>query len=159
MKHLMRSRTTVQFDNFEENQVQPNAVDLKIKSVSLIHGGTVVLVGDRKQHAKRTVVEPDDEGHYVLTKGKYDIVFDGKVVIGDGEAGFLITRSSLNRNGITISSGLYDTGYNSIIGGVLHVPQNTTLVVGKNERLAQFLLFDADALHDYNGAYNENKGV
>ena len=159
MKHLMNSRTTIEFDDFEENQIQPNAVDLKIKSVSLIHGGTVVLVGDTKQHAKRTVVEPDDEGHYVLTEGKYDIVFDGKVVIGDGEAGFLITRSSLNRNGITISSGLYDTGYNSIIGGVLHVPQNTTLVVGKNERLAQFLLFDADALHDYNGVYNDNKGV
>ena len=85
-------------------------------------------------------------------------MFDGKVVIGDGEAGFLITRSSLKLNGITISSGLYDTGYNSIIGGVLHVPQNTTLVVGKNERLAQFLLFDADALHNYSGVYND-KGV
>lgn len=158
MKHLMLSRTKVEFDNFEENQIQPNAVDLKIKQVSLITGGKVVLVGDNKQHAERTVVKPNGDGHYVLTEGKYDILFDGKVVIGDGEAGFLITRSSLNRNGITISSGLYDTGYNSVIGGVLHIPPNTTLVVGKNERLAQFLLFDADALHNYDGVYND-KGV
>ena len=158
MKHLMLSRTKVEFDNFEENQIQPNAVDLKIKQVSLITGGKVCLVGNIKQHAERVAIKPNGDGHYILTEGKYDILFDGKVVVGDSEAGFLITRSSLNRNGITISSGLYDTGYNSVIGGVLHVPSNTTLIVGKNERLAQFLLFDADTLHNYDGVYND-KGV
>ena len=33
------------------------------------------------------------------------------VSIEEGYAGFVITRSTLNRNGVFITSGLYDSGY------------------------------------------------
>lgn len=155
MKHILCKTTTssVSFQNLSDDQIQPNAIDLKVKAISRLQPGTVVLNGKEKRHLPSTVVEPEN-GLYHLSSGKYDVVFDGEVTIGDNEAGFLITRSTLNRNGIIITSGLYDSGYNNIIGGMLHIPEGTHLAIGEHERLAQFLLFDAEMIHRYDGDYN-----
>ena len=68
----------------------------------------------------------------------------------------MITRSTLNRNGVFITSGLYDSGYNGVVAGVLHVNVGP-MKVKVGTRVAQFLLFKAEALHAYNGDYGNGK--
>lgn len=142
-----------------EDCIQPNAVDLPLKEIYEITGDLVILNGKTKKHADRVKLTPNEEGLYILKGGKkYDVVFEPEVQIAEGEAGFLIQRSSLNRNGITVTSGLYDSGYNNIVGGMLHIPDGITLVIGENERLAQLLLFKSETVHLYDGDYNK-KGL
>ena len=78
------------------------------------------------------------------------------ITVGEGEAGFVITRSTLNRNGVYITSGLYDSGYNGVMAGALHVTSGP-FKVKVNTRIGQFLLFKAESLHLYDGDYGLNK--
>ena len=157
MKHILGDNTASKLIdiNITKDMIQPNAIDLRVKNISKIVNGVVILHGDVKQHLKRVDVASVD-GMYILEGGcKYDVVFDGNIEIAHKEAGFVIVRSTLNRNGIVVTSGLYDSGYNNIIGGMLHIPEGVTLHIGENERLAQFLLFDAESIGLYNGYYNK----
>jgi len=76
--------------------------------------------------------------------------------VGEGEAGWVITRSTLNRNGCFITSGLYDAGYRGVMAGVLHVTVDTARIK-KGTRIGQYLSFDAETLHLYNGSYGLGK--
>tara|TARA_R100000081_G_scaffold91174_1_gene68270 strand:- start:324 stop:599 length:276 start_codon:yes stop_codon:yes gene_type:complete len=80
----------------------------------------------------------------------------GIVTLADDEAGWVITRSSLNRNGCFITSGLYDSGYSGVMAGVLHV-NNGPIRVKRGTRVGQFLLFKAEALNQYDGDYGSGK--
>jgi deoxycytidine triphosphate deaminase len=76
--------------------------------------------------------------------------------VGPGEAGWVITRSTLNRNGCFITSGLYDSGYHGVMAGVLHVTIDTARIK-KGTRIGQYLSFDAEALTMYDGDYGIGK--
>jgi deoxycytidine triphosphate deaminase len=76
--------------------------------------------------------------------------------VGEGEAGWVITRSTLNRNGCFITSGLYDSSYHGTMAAVLHITFGTARIK-KGTRIGQYLSFDAEMLHEYNGSYGFNK--
>jgi len=82
-------------------------------------------------------------------------VMENIVTIGPDEAGWVITRSTLNRNGVFITSGLYDSGYSGVMAGAMHV-RGGPVRIKKGTRVAQFLLFKAEALTLYNGSYGLN---
>jgi deoxycytidine triphosphate deaminase len=75
--------------------------------------------------------------------------------VGENEAGWVITRSTLNRNGLFLTSGLYDTGYHGVMAGVLHVTVGPARIK-RGTRIGQYLSFDAEALHSYEGSYGLN---
>ena len=81
---------------------------------------------------------------------------EGEITIGPDEAGWVITRSTLNRNGLFITSGLYDSGYQGVMAGALHVNVGDALIA-KGTRVAQFLLFKSEALSSYDGDYGTGK--
>jgi len=81
---------------------------------------------------------------------------DNEIEVGMGEAGFVITRSTLNRNGVYLTTGLYDTGYNGIMAGVMHVTCGR-MKIKPGTRIGQYLNFDAEALHKYDGDYGKGK--
>jgi deoxycytidine triphosphate deaminase len=76
--------------------------------------------------------------------------------VGDGEAGWVITRSTLNRNGLFLTSGLYDSGYHGAMAGVLHVTIGPARIK-QGTRIGQYLSFNAEALHKYDGDYGIGK--
>ena len=88
--------------------------------------------------------------------GTYEIIMEGEITIGDDEAGWVITRSTLNRNGLFITSGLYDSGYKGVMAGALHV-NVANAVIKKGTRVGQFLLFKAEAVNQYDGDYGTGK--
>jgi deoxycytidine triphosphate deaminase len=78
------------------------------------------------------------------------------VTIPEGYAGWVITRSTLNRNGLHITSGLYDSGYNGVMAGLLHVAHGPA-TIQRGSRVGQFLMFDAETLSTYDGDYGIGK--
>lgn len=71
-------------------------------------------------------------------------------------AGYLITRSSLNRNGIFIQSGLYDSNFYGYVGCTLY-NLGGRIKIRKNTRIAQFILVQAESTSEYKGSYNQVK--
>ena len=110
---------------------------------------------EEKSHRETKEIKPTDDW-WRLEVGSYEIIMQGIVTLTDDEAGWVITRSSLNRNGCFITSGLYDSGYSGVMAGVLHV-NNGPVRIKRGTRVGQFLLFKAEALNQYDGDYGIGK--
>ena len=74
--------------------------------------------------------------------------------VGENEAGWVITRSTLNRNGVHLTSGLYDTGYDGVMAGVMHVNCGA-FRIKKGTRIGQYLNFQAENIGSYDGDYGK----
>lgn len=151
----MNSRSKL--TNVQEDDIQPNAVDLRLDKVFKIKKDVFEISNDHKKHrGTEYELKPDHQGYFVLEPGDYEVVMENIVHVGEGEAGWVITRSTLNRNGIFITSGLYDTGYHGIMAGVLHVGCGVARIK-KGTRIGQYVSFDAEAMHVYSGSYGFDK--
>lgn len=156
MKHIMGKHSKSTISNVDNNDVQPNALDLKLDKVFKISNSVFELTNDYKAHRVTEEVTPDDSGFFNLSVGDYEIVMENMITIGQNEAGWVITRSTLNRNGVFITSGLYDSGYSGVMAGCMHVTCGPARIK-KGTRVGQFLLFDAEMLHMYDGDYGITK--
>ena len=157
--HIAADNTNSSLSSFTENQVQPNAIDLRLERVFAFYDNDVfVITEENKRHARKVELAPDESGMWHLQPGSYEVQFEGIVKIGSDEAGWVITRSTLNRNGVFITSGLYDSGYEGAMAGALHVNAIQTKIK-KGTRVGQFILMKAQALHEYNGSYGIKDGV
>lgn len=156
MKHIASVLSKSVLTGVQEGDVQPNAVDLRLGKVFKIKDEIFEISNDHKKHRGSEELLPDSEGYYTLHPGSYEIVMENIINVGEGEAGWVITRSTLNRNGCFITSGLYDSGYHGVMAGVLHVTTGTTRIK-QGTRVGQYLSFDAEALHKYDGDYGIGK--
>ena len=166
MKHILGTNTRSIINGVQEGDSQPNALDLRLDKVFAIQGDTFVLSEEMKQHRTSVAVEPDNEGFFNLAPGSYEIVMENEIGVGSNEVGWVITRSTLNRNGLFLTSGLYDSGYGfstqtgefvgGVMAGCLHVTSGPARIK-QGTRIGQFLLFDAESLHHYDGSYGNHK--
>lgn len=156
MKHIMGPKSTSELTNVEAGDVQPNAVDLRIEKVFFVRPNAFVISEDTKQHRGSVELTPDANGWWTLEEGHYEVVMQNIIKVGKGEAGWVITRSTLNRNGVFLTSGLYDTGYHGVMAGMMHVTCGP-MKIQRGTRIGQYLSFNAEALHDYNGSYGIGK--
>lgn len=156
MKHVLGKTSRTKLTNVEEKDVQPNAVDLKLEKVYQILTNEFEISNDHKKHRGTEELLPDTEGYFTLHPGSYEIIMENLINVGEGEAGWVITRSTLNRNGCFITSGLYDSGYHGVMAGVLHVTMGTARIK-KGTRVGQYLSFDSESLHMYDGDYGIGK--
>lgn len=140
----------------QDGDVQPNAVDLRLGKVFWIKPQTFTIDEDQKVHRGSEPMEVDEDGYYNLGVGHYEVVMDNEIEVGEGEAGFVITRSTLNRNGVFLTSGLYDTGYNGVMAGVMHVAVGL-MKVKPGTRIGQYLCFEAEQMSIYSGDYGKGK--
>lgn len=155
MKHIRGPFSRSVLSQVQLQDVQPNAVDLRLKSVFRISADVFEISNETKQHRRTTVVEPDEDGWFYLEPGDYEVVMENIIEVGEDEAGWVITRSTLNRNGLFLTSGLYDTGYKGVMAGCLHVTCGPARIK-QGTRIGQYLSFDAEALGEYNGSYGTN---
>ena len=136
--------------------IQPNAVDLRLGKVFKIKDNVFTIDEDHKAHRGSEEYEPWEDGYYYLYPGSYEVIMKNEIEVGPDEAGFVITRSTLNRNGLFLTSGLYDTGYKGVMAGVLHV--NVGLArIKPGTRIGQYLSWKAEALSNYDGDYGKGK--
>jgi deoxycytidine triphosphate deaminase len=155
MIHIMGEHGS-KLTSVQPGDVQPNAVDLRLGKVFRILSNVCTLSETQKGHRGSVELQPDEQGFWHLEPGTYEVVMENIIEVGEGEAGWVITRSTLNRNGIFLTSGLYDSGYHGVMAGAMHVHCGQ-FSVQKGTRIGQFLLFKAESLHKYDGSYGLNK--
>lgn len=155
MKHIMGPQSRSTLSNVQEGDVQPNAVDLRLGKIFRINAELFQISNEDKKHRGTQELKPDHLGYYTLEPGHYEVVMENIINVGEDEAGWVITRSTLNRNGCFLTSGLYDTGYHGVMAGVLHVTVATARIK-QGTRIGQYLSFNAEALHKYEGSYGLN---
>ena len=161
MLHICASDNKSSLTNVKDVDIQPNAVDQRLSKIFTINTTPFVIGEDdngkeTKQHRGSLELEPDANGYFTLSPGTYEIVMKNIINVGADEAGWVITRSTLNRKGLLITSGLYDSGYNGVMAGALHVTRGDAKI-RKGTRVGQFLLFKSQSLKKYDGDYGVNK--
>lgn len=156
MKHVASETTLSELTLVAEKDVQPNAVDLKLDRVWKLDNESPFLIDeDQKKHRQRIEVTPNQDGYfYLYPNTSYEICFENTISVGEGEAGFVITRSTLNRNGVFITSGLYDSGYSGPMAACLHNLGGPTMIK-KGTRIGQYIMWSAETLHLYDGDYGK----
>lgn len=157
--HTTHNAKTV-ISGIQEGDAQPNAVDIRLDRVWGFDAGERFEISEQlKAHALRTELLPDEKGWFVLLPGTYEILFSNRIKVAEGEAGWVITRSTLNRNGVFITSGLYDSGYGqdtedgAPMAGALHVSIPTR--IKKGTRIGQYLIVKAETDGLYDGDYGK----
>lgn len=152
MKHVLGQNSRTTLTNVQNGDSQPNAVDLRLEKVFNILPSLFEISNEHKQHRLTEEVLPDEEGFFNLMPGHYEVIMENIINVGENEAGWVITRSTFNRNGCFLTSGLYDSGYHGVMAGVLHVTIGN-IRVKKGTRIGQYLSFDAESLSSYQGSY------
>tara|TARA_R100001480_G_scaffold30475_1_gene41484 strand:- start:683 stop:1174 length:492 start_codon:yes stop_codon:yes gene_type:complete len=156
MKHIQSPNSRSTLTNVEQTDIQPNAVDLRVDKIFKVSTKEFVISENGKEHRGSEEIEPDMDGWFYLEEGHYEVVMQNMVNVGHNEAGFVITRSTLNRNGLFLTSGLYDTGYVGVMAGMLHVTIGPARIK-QGTRIGQYLNFEAESIKVYDGSYGEGK--
>lgn len=142
--------------NVEEGDIQPNAVDLRLEKVFKINTAVFTIDEEQKIHRGSEELVPAGDGYFWLPPGDYEVVMANSIKVAEGESGFVITRSTLNRNNVFLTSGLYDSGYNGLMAAVMHVG-TATMKIKPNTRIGQYLSFRAQTAVLYDGDYGHGK--
>lgn len=87
----------------------------------------------------------------------YDGTSNVYVEVPEGMAAFLIVRSTLNRNALRLTSGLYDSGFKGHIGFVLHNGVGETFIE-QGTYVGQICFIESNNAELYTGGYNTEKG-
>ena len=156
MKHILGPSSKSKLTNVQDGDSQPNAVDQRLGKVFYIREELFLIDENTKKHRGTLEIQPDEEGYFNLKVGSYEVVMENIIHVGEGEAGWVITRSTLNRNGVFLTSGLYDSGYHGVMAGVMHVTIGP-MKIKRGTRIGQYLSFDAESLSSYEGSYGIGK--
>ncbi len=140
----------------DKDAIQPNAFDFRVMEVFAFETPFFKLTADdKKTHRQTRRLEVNRDNCWVLPAGSYSVLTNIECTIAEGEAGWLIPRSTLNRNGVFLTSGLYDSGFNNTVGCTLHVTPGCVFTLEKGARIGQFLIVSAETLKMYDGSYNK----
>jgi len=135
-------------------EIQQNGIDLTLESASLINGGALGV--DDKKMKLNTELEMDRADYFAFHPGhSYAIEFQQKVAIPENMCAQIVHRSTLNRMGAFIISGLYDSGFKNQIGAVLRT--TAPVEIQKGARVAQIFFHEADSASMYDGQYQKGK--
>ena len=156
MKHIHSPNSRSTLTNVNDNDVQPNAVDLRVEKIFSVQTKEFIISEDMKEHRGSEEIQPDMDDWFYLEPGHYEVIMQNIINVGKDEAGWVITRSTLNRNGLFLTSGLYDTGYNGVMAGMLHVTIGPARIK-KGTRIGQYLNFEAESIKEYDGSYGLDK--
>ena len=140
--------------NLDAKCIQPNAVDIRVSEVFAFTSHSFTLNEDVTIHRKQALL-PGPCWH--LTTGRYQFATEHYVEVPEGVAGLIIPRSSLNRNGIIVTSGLWDSGFKGYLGGTIHVPEGCVFELTANTRIGQFITWSSQSQGTYAGGYNQEK--
>jgi dUTP pyrophosphatase len=144
-----------QVEPVDDDQIQPNGVDLTLGSVyKQVEPGRIArdgkTIGERKE---LEAVDGDDVGVYTLSPGGYIAGYGETVRIPMGHVGFVYPRSSLMRNSCMLHTAVWDAGYEGRGEGLLEVHHE--IEIDRGARIAQLVLAEADHTGAYDGSYQE----
>ena len=148
-------------------QVQPNAIDFTADQAFEVTQEDFYVSETYKQMRGSESLEPRTTFYesnslsswFIPGKGMVDFLSDVYVDLPEGVAAQLVIRSTLARNGLILTSGLYDSGFKGHIGFLLHNLHEREAVIAKGTRVGQIVFNGADSAGTYAGGYNHIKGT
>lgn len=147
-------------------QVQPNAIDFTLDKLFTINNMTFVVGEDHKQMRGGEPLEATTAWNGTETREYWRLnpnsVHDGMsnmyVNLPEGVAAMLIIRSTFNRNGLFLTSGLYDSGYVGHLGFAVHNRGGIALIE-PHTRVGQVIFVSSDSAGLYAGGWNHERGT
>jgi len=135
----------------EEQQIQPNGVDLRLGRLFRITGAGTLHPTHPDLADREEVPLPESGPAAPLPPGAYVVRYVEQVRIPEGHVGLILPRSSLLRNGAALYSALWDQGYEGRGEGLLVLWHPLVLPAGC--RIGQLVLMTADAAAGYRGQW------
>lgn len=145
-----------------DKQVQPNAIDFTLDRAFemndngrgfLISESTKTMIGSTEIDVEKTVyfiIKPSS-----MLDGLSDVYVD----LPEGVCAQLVIRSTLARNGLILTSGLYDSGFKGHIGFLLHNRAPTPAYIAPGTRVGQIIFIRSESAKLYEGGYNHEQGT
>jgi deoxycytidine triphosphate deaminase len=144
-------------EEFQQRCIQPNALDFTVDHMYGINDDQFQISEAGKLMRTQYPLAQVD-GMFHLNKGCYDAMSDFYVTVPEGVAAHLITRSTFNRNGLFIQSGLYDSGFRGNCGFVIY-NMGGSAVIAPHTRIGQLIFTTSeDSGKLYAGGYNTEAG-
>lgn len=144
----------------DRNFVSSNAIDITLDRLFIPDdsSSSSFVLSEQTKKMKQFKEAIAINGFFELSHGYFDVLSDFYVTVPTGHAAYLIVRSTLNRNGLFVTNGLYDTKFNGNIGFALHNNSNTVAKIAPHTRIAQFIFVKSDNYGHYTGGYNTIPG-
>lgn len=143
----------------DQRLLQPNAVDITCDQLFEHTAFSRIYLKDKPEHAPQIPMgffgRAQEQVWELLAGRAYPFISDLKVEMPSDQVGWLISRSTLNRNGMFILSGLYDSGFRGNIAGTIYCFNDS--YIEKGSPIAQFVQAKAQTRYLYNGQYQEKK--
>ncbi len=161
-----------------ENQIQPNGIDLTLKSINQVEGvGSILKEGtqlpDYKQvsplsgnfavrenfspELEAAVLDPQRDVYELSPHTVYELEFNEAVNIPDNLSAYIHHRSSIVRSGGIVRSGWYDSGFQHNTSGCF-MSCHLALFLEKDTRIAQIIFFKSDSAGSYDGQFQGKIG-
>ena len=128
------------------SKVQQSGIDVTIKSIKEIWHSTPTEI----QYSQEISLPST-----LLEKRAFDFTCHEFVEVPKNMVALLFIRSTYNRRGAFITTGLYDNGFKNFIGGVLHTM--APLILEKDARIGQIVFFKTEHTAQYDGSYQYKK--
>ena len=147
-----------------EKQIQPNAIDFQIDRLFTINEKKTFVISEERKSMRggeevKSFENSDGETFWrLLPNSVYDAMSNIHVQVPDDVAATLIIRSTFNRNGIFLTSGLYDAGFDGSCGFAIH-NRSGEAFIAPGTRIGQIMFWTADSSGKYEGQYNTEKGA
>lgn len=135
---------------FNFDNLQQISYDLTLFRVYEIQDGGSIKNG-KTILPKYLLKKPRNDVYSLEAHKTYSFDFCEKVQMPSNMYGMIYPRSSSNRIGVLITSGIYDPGFTNRVGAIARVTQNVELK--KFDRVATLLISWADSASEYNGQY------
>ena len=139
--------------------------DLTVCGVNKIIGGTLLKSGTHLNNYIEVLttttsqvenVDVTDKEVWILPPGAYSVTFEQGCKLDDKTTAFIRQRSSLLRMGGTVTSGVYDPGFEvEQMGGVMILTDRT--VIEKGARIAQIIMHENNSAELYDGQWQGEK--
>ena len=137
-------------------QVQPNGVDVTLRSISRYGGrGTVAASNADRVLPELEALEFDESGFIDLEPGPYHIVYNEVVNLPLDLMALGRPRSSLARCGVSIHTAVWDAGYHGRSTSLLVVTNPAGFRLQRNAKVMQLVFFGLSrrAAQGYSGRY------
>lgn len=149
----------------KEKQIQPNAVDFTLDHLYWInHTSGFHISEDGKQMRGGHPIQPtldrrtNIEYWRLEARTTYDGMSNIYVTLPEGVAAMLVVRSTFNRNGIFLTSGLYDSGFEGHIGFAIHNNSGYAFI-SPGTRIGQIIFVHSENATMYAGGWNHEQGT
>jgi deoxycytidine triphosphate deaminase len=136
-----------------ENQCQQVGIDLRLAKAFKIVGPVEFSVSKKTTKPNLIEIAPVNGYYYFESGEQYAIDFIEDVRVPADMAALVINRSTVNRFSGTVTSGVYDPGFQSKGGcGAIFRPTYSTKIE-QGFRMAQIVFYRASSASLYSGQY------